>query len=267
MDYSFPSEKDVWNDIYTVLEEDTYRERANTAVDPMGIGAASALLYLRGGGRRYARDAYYLGALIGVNTRIVDDLLDGDGCEPVDDRDSFLDAYVTAFETGEEQPVQEQQLEAGAYHAATILHESLDTYSNGIVVDVTDQFRVMKQLVVEEDKSTRQGYKRYVSGAGGVHGSLLATALNVFPDYEATEEQILFAYDMGFGIQVADDIFDNDIELASDDLHDIYDHATERAASYDGVLPWILPKLKPVFSLINHGSRVLRTPPIEQENN
>lgn len=256
--YAFLSEGEVWKNIEERTDIGDYRERTKD-VAPMGIGAASTMTYLHGGGRRFPRQSYLLGALIGVNTRIVDDLLDGDGCAPVTKREEFMERYISSFSSGEKETPVETEVEAAAYTAAEILHSQLAHYDADVVPPMVERLENMKDLVVDEDKSTVEGYRKYTRGAGGEHGALIAVALDIFPDCGVDQELIDFAYDMGYGIQVADDRYDDDIELDREELEELYQEAVDSFSEHDGIVPRLLPKLDPVYAAINRASNVAKT--------
>lgn len=242
MDVYVPSERETWDTIGEVLDSERYAERLNGSL-AFKIGFGADIVYAAGGGWRHPIRAYRLGGLIGVNTRIVDDLLDGDGCGPVEDRYGLGERYLAAFRTGEMQAAVEDDVERAAYRAATMLYDVLEPHGADVIDRVHARFTEMRDLVVEEDKSTLDGYREYATAAGGVHGAVLASALDVLPDFEATPETEGFGHDFGFAVQVVDDMFDDDIGLSAGDLKPVYDEALEKVRRHDGVLPRILPRL------------------------
>lgn len=201
--YSFPSEGAIWERIAEDTELGEYTERSRD-VAPMGVGTVSVMTYLRGGGKWFLIPSYRLGALIGVNTRIVDDLLDGDGCEPVTEREEFLEKYIRSFSSGEAEVPVETAMEDAAYTAAEILHTEIERYDADVVPPMVEKLENMKELVV-------------------------------------------------------DDLYDDDIELDTEELEQIYQEAVDSFRRHGGIIPALLPKLDPVYAAINRASSAVKS--------
>jgi len=228
------SEDDVYRQARTAVEGSSYEDRLETDIDAAGMGRATALFYLLHGGRDRVGDARRLGGVIGANTRIVDDLLDGDGCPAVEDREGFLERYIDSVEDGAVQEPEEFEDERAVYRAGTILHAAVG--EGPVLDDVVTTLEAMADGVCEEDKTTIAGYREYVHAAGGLHGELCVDALQVLADYEPDEERREHAYDTAYTIQVADDIIDGDVELEDGDLDAEPDRAIGRLRRHDSAV-------------------------------
>lgn len=186
------------------------------------------------------KHAYQISGVLGENLRIVDDILDGDGCEPVEDREKFLDNYIDAVGTGEKQTVIETEEEEIAYSAGSILHEILSQDEN-VLENAINNFQNMADLVETEDKSQRETYIQYVDAAGREYGRLLINSLELIDYVNVSEEDLKFAGDYGFATQVADDKFDDDIGLEREILDEIYQESLENLSSHNGIVPTVIP--------------------------
>jgi hypothetical protein len=210
-----------------VLEElepdlpDAYLDKLEGSANYVSSGIAAVAAYAEGGGRRHFGEAYRIGSLIGVNTRRVDDLMDGDGIEQVEDREAFLENYIRSIEGEKVKPVEHESEEA-AYRAGEIMGEVLDPEV------MASYIRDVRDIAVEEDKSTIDGYSRYSRGISASIGEIVGTGLGELDDFEPTTENLNFAYDLAYLGQVADDRMDADTGLEEEDLENFHQESIER---------------------------------------
>lgn len=199
------------------------------------------------------RSAFEISGIIGDNLRIVDDLLDGDGCEPVENRSDFLDNYISVVETGEVADINQVPEEDVAYSAALMFNEIL-SQDQEVKKTVLDHLNEMASLVEEEDKSNREDYLQYANAAGREYGKMLMSAFGVMDGVSADEKDLRFAGDYGFATQVADDKYDDDLEIDDDVLEEIYYSSLEKLAEHKGIVPTIIPyagsKFPQIYNLL-----------------
>lgn len=192
------------------------------------------------------RQARRIGGAVGRNTRIVDDLLDGDGCDPVQDREAFFDNYLSAFRYGEAPEPIDTPMEEAAYAAARHLHTVFQEHDPNVLEDMADTLQGMGTMVTDEDKTHVDSYRTYVQAAGGLHGELCAESLQILPDYELTPERRTFANTFGQATQITDDIVDDDVELVDGSLDDELDRVLTDLREYGytpvNVLTWFEPR-------------------------
>lgn len=227
------------------MEDSSYVERLYSDIDAKGMGRATVLLYCIGGGRRNIRDARKLGGAIGINTRIVDDLLDGDGCKAVEDREDFMARYIESFQNGtvlEPVEVPEERL---AYESASILNSYLQETKPEVKEEMADTMESMKDLLHEEDKTRVGSYREYVKAAGGLHGELIVESLDVFPDYELNNKKRNFARTFGEALQVGDDIVDQDVRLENGSLEEEFEKSVAELKEFDSRAVDILTLMQP----------------------
>ena len=200
---------------------DSYIEKLESSANYISSGIAAVATYIEGGGLRKSGEAYRAGSLLGVNTRIVDDLMDGDGVEKVESREEFLDNYIASIEGEEVQPVEHESEEA-AYTAGKLLGENLDR-------DIMASYvRDVRDIAVEEKKSTSEGYRSYSRGISASIGEMVAMGLEELEDFEADTETINFAYDLAYLGQMADDRMDGDTGLEDDELEEFFQESVSR---------------------------------------
>lgn len=200
---------------------DGYLEKLEGSANYVSSGVAAVAAYAEGGGRKHFGEAYRIGSLIGVNTRIVDDLMDGDGVRQVEDREAFLDNYILSINGEEVEPV-EHDAERGAYRAGEILGEELDPEV------MASYIRDVRDIAVEEDKSTVEGYSSYSRGISATIGEIVGMGLGELSDFEPTTENLNFAYDLAYLGQVADDRMDADTGLDEEELEKFHQESVER---------------------------------------
>lgn len=186
------------------------------------------------------QDAFRISGVLGENMRIVDDLLDGDGCESVEDRKKFLENYIHVVETGEKTEVEEVKEEKMAYGAGLLLHKTLRE-DEEVLESALGNLRNMAEAVETEDKSQEDGYVLYVDAAGREYGKLLMNSLGLLKDVEPEKEDLEFAGDYGFATQVADDKFDDDIDIETEKLNRIYFDSLDKLAEHSGIIPTVIP--------------------------
>jgi hypothetical protein len=223
-----------------------YEERLRVNLTFRGVGRMSLFFYLVTGGRRYPLKARELGRVMGLNIRVVDDLLDGDLVEPVESRAEFLYNYIECFHRGIEPDTVDLSEEEVAYQSGRILHDFMDDFPG-----VRDE---MKATMVEaagkledEDKTTKEGYRRYVDAAGGDLGELCVEILRVLPRYELEDRHRSFARDLSMAATVADDIADNDLNIGEEFLRTELEGHYSELRSYDSIMVKLATRVKPEF--------------------
>jgi hypothetical protein len=200
---------------------DGYLQKLESSANYVSSGIAAVAAYAEGGGRRHLGEAYRIGSLIGVNTRVVDDLMDGDGVSQVEDREAFLNNYILSIEGDEVEPV-EQESERAAYRVGEILGEELDPEV------MASYIRDVRDIAVEEDKSTIEGYRSYSRGISATIGEIVGMGLGELDDFDPTTENLNFAYDLAYLGQVADDRMDADTGLDEEEMDEFYHESIER---------------------------------------
>ncbi|WP_414837721.1 hypothetical protein ACK3SF_05625 [Candidatus Nanosalina sp. VS9-1] len=226
-----------------------YSERLDTSANDMASGIAAVAVYLEGGGRKNIAEAYRIGSLIGLNTRIVDDILDGEEVDAVTDKQAFLNNYIDSIH-GKDVSPEENESENIAYEAGRLLGRELDTeIVSGYMQDFVD-------IAVEEDKSSKEGYKSYSRGISASIGELVGMALTDLDDFEADADILNFAYDFAYLGQVADDKLDADTGLG-DDIDEFYREAQERISRH-GATGKFMEKASKVYPQLYRGMKALR---------
>lgn len=217
MDY--PSTEDILDEMEPEIPGE-YRERLDSSVNQVSSALAAVAVYIDSGGRENIREAYRIGNLIGINTRIVDDIMDGENIPEVEDRERFLENCARSVEGKEVQPV-EHEAEKAAYTAAEITGEHLDRKA------VAAYLRDVRDLAPQEDKSTVEGYKQYSRGISATIGEIIGVGLGELDDFEPTTENLSASYDLAYLGQVADDRMDGDTGLG-EDIEKFYSEAVQR---------------------------------------
>ena len=240
-----PSTDEVIGYLEEDLPEEYHQHMMNSAND-IGSGVAAVAVYLSDGGRSNIRDAYRIGSLIGVNTRIVDDIMDGDHIEQVEDRERFLNNFIECIEDGEPLEI-ENSSENAAYTAASLMGEHLDSEI------IADYVRDIRDIAIEEDKSTREGYKSYSRGISGTIGEMVAIGLGELDDFEPSTENISFAYDFAYMGQILDDKMDADTGL-EEEINEFHAESVERMNRHgkkgkaisrlSEFYPWVYSRMK-----------------------
>lgn len=226
---------------------DQYVERLERSANCMSGGIAALATYARGGGRKHPLAAYRSGSLIGLNTRIVDDLMDGDGIGPVDDRERFLENYLRSLNGGNPSPV-ETQAENAAYTAARWMGElCTEPYLVHYWEDIVE-------LAVDEDKETAEGFTTHTRNAGGMIGELTAASLQHIDDFSPGTDDYAFAYDLGCLGMISDDIMDGDADIPETEVERLLSETRGRMTRHGAtgiaatagsfVYPWIYKGMK-----------------------
>lgn len=198
-----------------------------------------------GGKTKHLKQAYETGKLIGLNVRVVDDLLDGDGCQKVENREEFLEDYIRALETGKVEKTDKNI--SVPLRSAETMH---NYFSEQVKEPLGMQLRDMKDLTLEEDKKSYEGYLNYVNVAGGHTGELTAIGLSELPNFEITTENVDYLYDLGFSGQVIDDIYDGDVELEDGSLENILEDSLIRLEKHDRFTGNLAVKATPGYNLV-----------------
>lgn len=214
-----PSETEILEELEEDMTEE-YSMRIESSANSLASGIAAATTYLAGGGRGYVTEAFRIGKLIGVNTRIVDDILDGEKIEQIEDREKFLNNYIKSLKGRKVDPV-ENESEKVAYRAGRILGEHLDQEV------MTSYMKDVRDILKDEEKSSREGYKSYSRGVSATIGETVGMGLDELEDFSATTENLGFAYDFAYLGQVADDKMDADTGI-EEDIDEFYNEAIER---------------------------------------
>lgn len=243
-----PTEKKLYEHLDSCDEYGSYSERVEDGFTYLGMGAAGPIFLtqtygfnLRPGSwkknLKIMKQGYRICGTLGVNMRIVDDLMDGDSMTQVSDRETLWDNYIQSLKTGEMPEPNETEDEKIAYRAGQIMHEYFD---QAVVEELVDHLDELRKLLKEEDKSTEEGYRRYAKGFGGEYGMMLVTAMKNIDSYEPSEEDYAFARDYGLSTQIADDRFDDDIGLDSETRDKLYEEFLNDLLSHKGVVPYAI---------------------------
>ncbi|MFB6192668.1 MAG: hypothetical protein ABEK00_00280 [Candidatus Nanohaloarchaea archaeon] len=225
-----------------------YQEKLDSSANMMSSGLAAVATYLRGGGRRNIREAYEIGSLIGLNTRIVDDFLDGDGVPEAEDREELLNTYIQSIQD-EEVPQQVQGPERALYEIGAATGEELEKeFYLPYVKDARD-------ILLEEDKESVEGYKAYSRGVSGMIGEMVGTSLGTLEDFEPETDDLQFSYDLAYLGQVADDVMDDDLDL--DELERFYKESVERIKRH-GLTGKLSGDLASIYPRIYRGMKSLQ---------
>ena len=185
------------------------------------------------------KTAFNLCGTIGESLRIVDDILDGDGCQKIEDRSRFLNNYIDSVENGSVDAPIEVEEERIAYSSGAVLHQVFEEHRE-THEKVVETINNMSAKVRTEDKSSREPYLEYAEAAGRDYGRLLMASLDYLPDVSPKEPDLSFAGDYGFATQVADDRFDGDTGLDEDILKQIYFESLEDLSEHSGAIPQIV---------------------------
>ncbi len=241
-----PSEQELEDEVLEHGPEE-YAQELRSSTMYKGFGSIAVSLYLGGGGRlKNLKESYRLGGLIGLNLRVVDDILDGDGCEAVDKRRDFMDNYIQSIKTGEAAPPVQREVESVAYRAGSALNQSI---TDPVTLDdITLQFQDMRDMVEEEDKSEPDEYLEYVNVGGGMAGSSIALILDDLPGYRADTRNVELAFDVGFAGQICDDMMEEDITLEERKLEKFRRKSMERLREHDRTLASVLPAVADLYS-------------------
>jgi hypothetical protein len=215
----YPSTEEILEEMEPEMPDD-YREKLESSVNQLSSALAAVAVYLDGGGRKNIREAYRIGNLIGINTRIVDDIMDGEEIPQVEDREKFLENCAKSIEGEEVEPV-EHEAEEAAYTTARITGELLDRGA------IAAYLRDVRDLAPQEDKSTVEGYKQYSRGISATIGEIIGVSLGELEDFEPTTENLSASYDLAYLGQIADDRMDGDTGLG-DDVEEFHDEAVQR---------------------------------------
>ncbi|MDY6766541.1 MAG: hypothetical protein SVW77_04180 [Candidatus Nanohaloarchaea archaeon] len=260
-------EQEFWEAVLEGCEAAGYEDRVEKSAAYFGIGAFGPIVLLTSKERhlrsdvreghvpspehpvdatlRDIRRSFTISGMMGGNTRVVDDVLDGDGCEPLDHeyRDEFLSHYIQAVATGRtDMPDFGHDVVPAAYHAGATLNTLLSGDGDA-KWDVVDYLMDMRDRVATEDKSTEDGYLDYISVAGGDHGALNVAAMSVLPTFDPDHRDYEFARDFAYGVQFADDWFDDDLGLERDEMVGVYEDIIRERTHHEGVIPTVIGAL------------------------
>lgn len=229
------SDKEVFQSVWPHIESEEFRERLIYMDTSSGVGRVTSFFYIILGGRRHPIKASRLGRALGANTRIVDDLLDGDGCSPVDNRERFLQNYIKSVKQGKiSEPVDEED-EKVAYYAGKVLFNFYKEYPEAHE-SIIQTLNSMKNKVIDEDKKQKKTYLNYVDAAGGDHGVLILEVIQILPDFEINQSKKEFVRAFSKAGQIADDIFDGDTELEDADIEKVYEEKLEELQEHRDTL-------------------------------
>jgi hypothetical protein len=254
-----PSEQQLHEEVVRTAEyEGDYNDRLEDTMSYTGIGWAGPIFLfqyfdaresktqlmsrgLRDPSRWVSmnRTAFNLCGTIGESLRIVDDILDGDGCQKIEDRARFLDNYIDSVENGSLNAPIEVEEERIAYSSGAVLHQVFEEHRE-TREKVVETMSSMSAKVRTEDKSSREPYLEYAEAAGRDYGRLLMASLGYLPDVSPEKPDLSFASDYGFATQVADDRFDGDTGLDEDILKQIYFESLEDLSEHSGAIPQIV---------------------------
>jgi hypothetical protein len=182
-----------------------YQDRLDNSANMMSSGLAAAATYLRGGGRKNIRKAYEIGSLIGLNARVVDDFLDGDGVRKSEDREKLLNGYIQSINEGKSPKVDGPEralFELGAFTGEELEKDTC-----------TDYVKDIRDILLDEDKDSVEGYKAYSRGVSGMIGEMVCLELGTLEDFDPDTEDLQFSYDLAYLGQIADDLMDDDLNL------------------------------------------------------
>lgn len=245
-----PSEKKLYARLDSCKEYGNYSERVENGFTYMGMGVAGPIFLmqtydfnLRPGNwkknLKILRQGYRICGTLGVNMRIVDDLMDGDNMTQVNDREKLWDNYLQSLKTGNMPEPDETQDEKIAYRAGQIMHEY---FNQAVIEELEEHLDKLRKLLKEEDKSTEEGYRRYAKGFGGEYGMMLVTAMKNIDSYEPSEKDYSFARDYGLSTQIADDRFDDDIGLDYETRDKLYNEFLNDLLNHSGFIPQLIGK-------------------------
>lgn len=176
------------------------------------------------------KEAGLMGGIWGINTRIFDDLMDGDGCEPPEDRKLFWQKYISCFQGEEPEPGSE--IEELAFWSAHLLSDNFDEENQENFVN---GLQSIMQVGSSEDKSTEDGYQEYIRAAGTL-GELTIECIKPVEGKKVTEGVSRIGYEVGLGTQVADDIEDGDVELSDEKMLEIMNDERQNFETFTGKL-------------------------------
>lgn len=229
------SDREIIRKIRDVNGFERYRRRLEGTINTESTGRIGLMMYFLQGGRRHplqARDAARAG---GLTTRIVDDFLDGDGVRPVPDREEFLSRFRRSFREGEaaeaDKTVRKIAYRAGAIWGRYYLENSRRTHQ--------DLLQVLKRAfdkVKEEDRSTPQGYERYLEGAGEEVGECMIRTFQPIDDFEVSQEKVEMGRNVAKLGLIADHIVDGDPAPQGRTLQEYYREAAEDVRSHGNPL-------------------------------
>lgn len=245
---SAPSEHELYSMLDDCKSYDFYKYRIEDGFTFMGMGIAGPIFLFQTydfswnpvnwrKNIRIMSDGYRICGSLGVNMRVVDDLMDGDAMTQVQDRESLWDNYIESLKKGEMPEPIETEDEMIAYRAGQILHNH---YNEEVIEELINHIHNLKDLLKEEDKSTEEGYRRYAEGFGGEYGKTLLTALKNIESFNPTKQNYEFVNDYGLATQIADDRFDDDIGLDKSTEKEIYEEYLKRLISHNGLVPQLI---------------------------
>lgn len=246
-----PSEKKLYDSLDTCKQYENYSERIEDGFTYMGMGLAGPIFLTQTydfslnpvnwrKNLQIMRQGYRICGTLGVNMRIVDDLMDGDKMTQVEDRETLWDNYIHSLNTGEIPEPNETKDEKIAYRAGQIMHEYFD---QSVIEELEEHLNKLRKLLKEEDKSTEEGYRKYAKGFGGEYGMTLITAMKNIDSYNPSEKNYEFARDYGLSTQIADDRFDDDIGLDYETQERLYEEFLNDLLEHNGFVPQFIGNL------------------------
>lgn len=214
------SDRDVLEAIRPYSSEE-YLRRARANLDTGAVGRSLFLFYPYTGGRGNYLDARRIGRAMGLFGRIYDDVMDGDACEPVEDRETYLERLLETFREGGIPETDDAGDDIMAFAAADRLHEFFSDFPE-VHEEMSDTMEEMFSYVRNEDKSHEEGYERYLKANGELLGKLYVEALQVLPGYELEEEEREMGGELSRIFLMLDHILDDDVNMRDADLREKY---------------------------------------------
>lgn len=240
----FPTEAEYWGHILDEDENQDYIERLDGSTVFNGTGYYATLLYLDNAIQHYDKSeptdidanledlktAYRIGGLWGGNVRIGDDVLDGDGCDPLPDseRREFLENFGHALRTGEIRETPDHELAQETYKAGALTNE-LYSHRPELIDSMASRWDRAVELLEEEDKSTEEGYREYTIAASSIISEIIVDSLKTLDTFNPSDEFYQLVHDSGFIYQSADDWREEDIPLDRETHREVYDEYVEKA--------------------------------------
>lgn len=173
------------------------------------------LRYFTDSEKEETRIAGNLGGIWGINTRIFDDLMDGDGCEIPSEPEEFWENYIRSFK-GEESS-SDREVESLALKSAHLLSENLDGETRQKFLE---NLQELSNVWRNEDKSKIETYEEYLDAVGEL-GRMTVLAGCSISGTELEKAPGRIGYEVAISTQVADDIFDGDTGLEKEELAEL----------------------------------------------
>ena len=246
---NIPGSDEVLDEVYDHVPE-AYIERLDGSANTLSSALAASTVYIEGGGRKHLGEAFKIGELLGLNTRMVDDLMDGEKVEEVNNREVFLNNYIRSIQGEEVNPV-EHEAEKAAYTAGRILGENTDR-------DVMASYmKDVRDIAVVEDKSSVDGYSSYSRGISATIGEITGLALEEIEDFNADTDTLNFSYDLAYIGQVADDKLDGDTGLSEEEINSFYRESIQRINRH-GIKGKIIGRISTFYPTAYRGLKAVK---------